>query len=66
MIRRWAPTTVTALREIERLAGARFREVGLDGIADAEPASVDTLTAYARRRGGVRSPSRRVIAPWAM
>jgi GNAT superfamily N-acetyltransferase len=35
------------LREIERLAGARFREVGLDAVADAEPAPVETLARYA-------------------
>jgi GNAT superfamily N-acetyltransferase len=47
VIRRSGPDDGHALREIERLAGARFREVGLERIADAEPASVDTLTAYA-------------------
>jgi GNAT superfamily N-acetyltransferase len=35
------------LREIERLAGARFRDVGLSHVADDEPASVDALARYA-------------------
>jgi GNAT superfamily N-acetyltransferase len=48
VIRGADPHDGPVLREIERLAGARFREIGLDSIADAEPASVDTLTAYAR------------------
>lgn len=47
VIRSSGPDDGPALREIERLAGERFREVGLDRIADADPASVDTLTAYA-------------------
>jgi GNAT superfamily N-acetyltransferase len=37
-----------ALREIERTAGARFRDVGMDSIADADPTPVETLDAYAR------------------
>lgn len=37
----------SALREIERLAGARFRDVGLPEVADDEPASVDALARYA-------------------
>ena len=36
-----------ALQEIERLAGVRFRDVGLADIADAEPESIETLTDYA-------------------
>jgi len=36
-----------ALREIERLAGVRFRGVGLPHIADAEPESIDDLAEYA-------------------
>ncbi len=32
---------------IERLAGERFREVGLDGVADDEPASISELATYA-------------------
>jgi GNAT superfamily N-acetyltransferase len=36
-----------ALREIERRAGERFREVGLPQVADDEPASLDALSRYA-------------------
>jgi GNAT superfamily N-acetyltransferase len=36
-----------ALQEIERLAGERFREVGMGEIADNEPGSVESLAAYA-------------------
>jgi ribosomal protein S18 acetylase RimI-like enzyme len=36
------------LRQIERLAGERFRQVGLDSVADDEPATVEELAAYAR------------------
>ena len=35
------------LQEIERLAGEQFRAVGLDTVADNEPASVDELAEYA-------------------
>ena len=35
------------LQEIERQAGERFREVGLEAVADDEPPSLDTLAAYA-------------------
>ena len=35
------------LREIEELAGRRFREVGLDEVADDEPLSVAVLGHYA-------------------
>ncbi|MGQ0434722.1 MAG: GNAT family N-acetyltransferase [Microthrixaceae bacterium] len=36
-----------ALVHIERLAGARFRDVGMPEIADADPGSVDELAEYA-------------------
>jgi GNAT superfamily N-acetyltransferase len=36
-----------ALQDIERLAGERFREVGLPEVADDDPAPVDVLAAYA-------------------
>ena len=36
------------LREIERLAGDRFREVGLAAVADDEPPSVEELERYTR------------------
>jgi GNAT superfamily N-acetyltransferase len=35
------------LRQIERLAGERFRLVGLESVADDEPASVEDLAEYA-------------------
>jgi GNAT superfamily N-acetyltransferase len=35
------------LREIERLAGEQFRQVGLDVVADDEPPSLDSLARYA-------------------
>lgn len=41
------PADAATLQEIERLAGERFREVGLDSIADDDPPSVDVLTGYA-------------------
>lgn len=36
-----------ALRTIERLAGERFRDVGLPEVADDEPLSLDVLARYA-------------------
>jgi GNAT superfamily N-acetyltransferase len=36
-----------ALRTIERLAGERFRDVGLPEVADGEPPSLDVLARYA-------------------
>jgi GNAT superfamily N-acetyltransferase len=41
-----------AIQEIERLAGERFRAVGLDAVADDEPASVDELAEYAAQGRG--------------
>jgi GNAT superfamily N-acetyltransferase len=41
------PEDGEVLREIERLAGARFRDIGMDEIADDEPLSVGTLAGYA-------------------
>jgi len=37
-----------AIRHIERLAGQRYRQVGLDHVADDEPDPWDALAAYAR------------------
>jgi len=37
---------IEALRDIERRAGARFRDVGLPHIADAEPFDAEELTAF--------------------
>jgi GNAT superfamily N-acetyltransferase len=36
------------LREIERAAGQRYREFGLDRVADDEPASMEVLQGYAQ------------------
>jgi GNAT superfamily N-acetyltransferase len=41
------PDDGEVLREIERLAGARFRDIGMDEIADDEPTSLETLAGYA-------------------
>jgi GNAT superfamily N-acetyltransferase len=37
----------SVLREIERRAGERFRDVGLPGVADDDPASLETLARFA-------------------
>jgi GNAT superfamily N-acetyltransferase len=37
----------SALRAIENRAGERFREVGLEWVADDEPFTIDSLRAYA-------------------
>jgi len=37
---------IETLRDIERRAGARFRDVGLGHIADAEPFAAEELTAF--------------------
>lgn len=47
MIRPAAPADAELLRSIERAAGERFREVGMDHIADDEPPSTSTLASYA-------------------
>ena len=47
-IRPGRPDDGVDLREIERLAGERFRDVGLPGVADDEPDSLEVLAAYAR------------------
>lgn len=41
------PDDGETLREIERLAGSRFREVGLHSVADHEPLGADVLAGYA-------------------
>jgi GNAT superfamily N-acetyltransferase len=48
VIRPTGPEEASVLREIERLAGERFREVGLPEVADDEPASVETLARHAK------------------
>jgi GNAT superfamily N-acetyltransferase len=40
-------TDLPVLREIERLSGQRYRDFGLDFVADDEPASIETLAIYA-------------------
>jgi GNAT superfamily N-acetyltransferase len=46
-IRPARPSDGVDLQAIERLAGERFRSVGMDEIADDSPPSVDVLAAYA-------------------
>jgi len=46
-IRPARPADGPLLQEIERLAGERFRDVGLPEVADDEPASVEALARYA-------------------
>lgn len=46
-IRSSRPEDSPLLRDIERRARARFRDVGLDHVADDEPLSIDELTRYA-------------------
>jgi GNAT superfamily N-acetyltransferase len=47
VIRPCLPSDAPALQVIERLAGERFREVGLAHVADNEPATADSLAHYA-------------------
>lgn len=47
VLRPAAPSDATALQEIERLAGERFRRVGMPEIADDEPPSCKALASYA-------------------
>ena len=42
-----SPADGECLREIERAAGERFREVDLAAVAEDEPMSIDELAAYA-------------------
>jgi GNAT superfamily N-acetyltransferase len=46
-IRACRPEDAPVLREIEWIAGQRFRDVGMDDVADHEPTSVDRLVRYA-------------------
>ena len=46
MIRDASLTDLPVLREIERAAGAPFRDLGMAAIADDEPPTIDELTAY--------------------
>lgn len=47
IIRPATPADAAKLQEIERLAGERFREVGLTWVAEDEPPSLETLATYA-------------------
>ncbi|MDT7840235.1 GNAT family N-acetyltransferase [Streptomyces justiciae] len=49
-IRPVTPAELPALQDIERAAGAAFREVGMVAIAEDEPFGVDVLAGY-RRQG---------------
>ena len=51
-VRMARPEDATTLRAIERRAGEQFRRVGLDAIANDEPASVETLVGYANAGRG--------------
>jgi GNAT superfamily N-acetyltransferase len=48
VIRPASPGDAPVLREIERLAGERFRDVGMPEIADDEPLSLEVLAGHAR------------------
>ena len=48
MIRAARTDDAGILREVERRAGERFRDIGMPEIADAEPMSSAELSAYAR------------------
>ena len=47
IVRPARPDETAELQAIERQAGERFREVGLDDVADDEPLPIETLAAYA-------------------
>ncbi|GAC1593064.1 MAG: hypothetical protein NVS3B21_13610 [Acidimicrobiales bacterium] len=47
IVRPSLPADGNDLREIEWLAGARFREIGMADIADNEPPAVEVLARYA-------------------
>jgi GNAT superfamily N-acetyltransferase len=48
MIRPARPADLLALREVERAAGAPFRELGMAAVADDEPPTIAELAAYQR------------------
>ena len=48
MIRDASLTDLPVLREIERAAGAPFRDLGMAAVADDEPPTIEELTAYQR------------------
>lgn len=47
LVRAAAREDLPILREIERASGQRYRQYGLDHVADDEPASIEVLGAYA-------------------
>src|SRR5690606_38225317 len=47
-IRSAGPGELPALRDIERAAGAAFREVGMPDVADDEPPALDVLEHFRR------------------
>lgn len=47
LIRAAAKEDLPVLREIERASGQRYRDFGLDDVADDEPASIEVLAGYA-------------------
>jgi GNAT superfamily N-acetyltransferase len=46
VIRTAIPSDLPLLRDIERAAGAPFRDIGMTAIADDEPPTIEQLTAY--------------------
>lgn len=48
MIREASLTDLPVLRDIERAAGAPFRDVGMAAIADDDPPTIDELTGFQR------------------
>lgn len=46
MIRSARVDDLPAVRELERAAGAPFRDLGMDAVADDEPPSIEDLAAY--------------------
>ncbi|MGH3875055.1 MAG: GNAT family N-acetyltransferase [Pseudonocardiaceae bacterium] len=46
MIRAARPDDLPALRELERVAGAPFRDLGMTAVADDEPPSIADLAGY--------------------
>jgi GNAT superfamily N-acetyltransferase len=46
LIRLGRSDDLSILRQIEQAAGERFRDFGLDHVADDEPASIETLQSY--------------------
>jgi len=51
-VRAMAVADVSVVRQIERSAGQRFREVGMESVADDEPMAADELVAYAEADRG--------------